>query len=157
MGKRFVIDIESNGLIKDMVDYSSFPYKLNSFARLWSVVIKDLDTDEDFVAENEEITREWFETVLEDCEELIAHNGLKFDFPVLFLFGLMDYEISASKSTLYGKNCKFTDTLVLSRLYNPDRYDGHSLDNWGKRVGSHKTDFRQLCIDKGYIDKGTKK
>lgn len=157
MGKRLVIDIESNGLIKDMVDYSSFPYKLNSFARLWSVVIKDLDTDEDFVAENEEITREWFETVLEDCEELIAHNGLKFDFPVLFLFGLMDYEISASKSTLYGKNCKFTDTLTLSRLYNPDRYDGHSLDSWGKRVGSHKTDFRQLCIDKGYIDKGSKK
>ena len=66
MGKRLVIDIESNGLIKDMVDYSSFPYKLNSFARLWSVVIKDLDTDEDFVAENEEITREWFETELGD-------------------------------------------------------------------------------------------
>lgn len=157
MGKRFVIDIESNGLIKDMVNYSSFPYKLNSSARLWSVVIKDLDTDEEFVAENEEITREWFETVLKDCEELIAHNGLKFDFPVLFLFGLMDYEISASKSTLYGKNCKFTDTLVLSRLYNPDRYDGHSLASWGKRVGAAKTDFRQLCIDNEYIAKHSPK
>ncbi|MGL5015097.1 MAG: hypothetical protein ACRC6V_12550, partial [Bacteroidales bacterium] len=33
------------------------------------------------------------------------------------------------------------DTLVLSRMLEPDRIQGHSLDSWGKSLGCHKGDF----------------
>ena len=43
---RKVIDIETNNLLADMLDYSSLPYKLNKDARLWCIVIRDVDTNE---------------------------------------------------------------------------------------------------------------
>jgi hypothetical protein len=49
------------------------------------------------------------------------------------------------------------DTLIISRLLNPDRFGGHSLREWGVRTGYDKIDFRQLCINKGYIAKDAPK
>lgn len=43
------------------------------------------------------------------------------------------------------------DTLVISKTMNPDRYGGHSLDEWGKRVGVHKIDWRSEAIALGLI------
>ena len=40
---RKVIDIETNNLLADMLDYSSLPYKLHKNAILWCVVIRDVD------------------------------------------------------------------------------------------------------------------
>lgn len=159
LNKTFVIDIESNNLLNDSLTYKTQPYKLKEDAKLWVVVIKNIGTQEIFVAEKENITKEWFKEVLKECDTLIAHNGLKFDFPMLKLFGLLDYKIGYidEESTLFENNCKFLDTLLISRMLNPDRHNGHSLESWGERVGEYKADYRQQCIDNNIIEKGSPK
>ena len=153
------IDIETNNLLADMLDFSSFPYKLKPDAKLWCVVIRDIYTDEVFCAEKEEITKEWLQENLKGCKYLIHHNGIKFDLLCLKLFGVLDYTIGylEQSDTLFGEDTKMVDTLIVSRLLNPDRFGGHSLKEWGLRTGLNKIDFRQLCINKGYIPKDSKK
>ena len=64
---------------------------------------------------------------LSSYEEIIGHNIIDFDKPVLErLMGL----------TFTG--IKITDTLILSRLYNPQLEGGHSLKAWGERLGFPK-------------------
>lgn len=155
----YVIDIETNGLLKNLLSYKNFPYVLNNDAKLWCVVITNVQTKSYVSAVKEAITIEWMKESLKDCTKLIAHNGIKFDFLVLKLFGLLDYNIGYIDgiSTLFGKEIEFVDTLVLSRLFNPDRLGGHSLDSWGERIGNKKIDYRQLLIDNDLLDKSAVK
>ena len=60
----------------------------------------------------------------------IAQNGIGFDIPVIEK--LWGYKIPLSKTT---------DTLVLSRLFDPQRRGGHSLKAWGERLGDFKDSF----------------
>jgi hypothetical protein len=147
------IDIESNGLLSDMLDYRTLPYKLKRSARLWCVVITNCETLESVELNQQEITKEALQEALKDYDFIIAHNGIKFDFPALSFFGVFDYEIGylGQRDKMFGREVTFVDTLVLSRLLHPDRYGGHSLESWGERLGVPKTDFRGLCIEKGYI------
>lgn len=143
---RFVIDIETNDLLQNMLDYSSLPYKLKSDARLWCVVVRDIDTDEvrEVVSESGgTITLNDLERILDGCKELVGHNAIKFDMLTLKLFGVLDYDIGYlhKPDKLFGKDIKITDTLVRSRLLNPDRKGGHSLGAWGKVLGDFKGDF----------------
>lgn len=156
---RKVLDIETNKLLADLLDYSSFPYKLKKEAKLYCISIFNIDTGELLNANNEQITREWLKKALSDCTELITHNGIKFDLPLLQLFGILNYRVGYldEKDYVFDKECKITDTLILSRLLYPDRFGGHSLEVWGERVGQSKIDFRQVCIDKGYIPKNAEK
>lgn len=154
--KRLVVDIEANNLLANMLDFSTLPYKMNNEARLWCVVVRDVDTDETvslFSPTGSTITKEQVQKAFEGCTEVIAHNGIKFDFIALDLFGVLDYEVGylGKPDKLFGKEVKITDTLIRSRLFNPDRYGGHSLEAWGKRLGSFKDDFRQQSIDAGLI------
>ena len=71
-----------------------------------------------------------FHKFAEGVTHWIAHNGIGFDIPVIA--DLWDYEIPLSMTT---------DTLVLSRLFEPTRKGGHSLKEWGKRLGEYKGDF----------------
>lgn len=153
------IDIETNNLLADMLDFSSFPYKLKPEAKLWCVVIRDIYTDEVFSAVGEEITKEWLKENLEGCKYLIHQNGIKFDLICLLLFGVLEYRVGYldEPDTLFGEDIQMWDTLIVSRLLNPDRFGGHSLKDWGIRTGFNKIDFRQLCINKGYIDKDAPK
>ena len=154
-----VIDIETNGLLKDLLTYKTFPYVLNDNAKLWCVVITNVETKKSVYAIQEDITREWLQESLKDCTVLIAHNGIKFDFLVLQLFGLLDYNIGYidKTDTLFGREITFVDTLVWSRLFNPDRLGGHSLDSWGERIGNKKIDYRQVLIDNNLLDKSSPK
>ena len=154
-GEYLVFDIETNGFIEDMVDYSSFPYKLKESARIWVVSIRDKVTGKVNTRYLEKITREWMADALKDVKVLVAHNGIEFDLPVLKLFGLIDYKVGypGESSTVNGKECLILDSLLFSRLLDPDRFGGHSLEALGKGTGELKTDFRQVCIDKGYIEK----
>ena len=154
--KRLVVDIEANNLLANMLDFSTLPYKMNSDARLWCVVVRDVDTDEVISLSSKSgntITKEQVKQAFEGCTEIIAHNGIKFDFIALDLFGVLDYEVGylGKPDKLFGKEVKITDTLIRSRLFNPDRYGGHSLEAWGKRLGNFKDDFRQQSIDAGLI------
>ena len=154
--KRLVVDIEASNLLANMLDFSSLPYKMNSEASLWCVVIRDVDTDEVISLSSplgNTITKDQMKEAFEGCTEVIAHNGIKFDFIALDLFGVLDYEVGylGKPDKLFGKEVKVTDTLIRSRLFNPDRYGGHSLEAWGKRLGNFKDDFRQQSIDAGLI------
>lgn len=155
----YAIDIETNNLLQDMLDFSSFPYKLKKDAELWCVVITNVDTGEIKEAVKEDITKQWLKESLSDCKFLIAHNGIKFDFIALKLFGVIDYRVGylGENDTLFGKPVTFLDTLIISRLFNPDRFGGHSLKAWGKRLSNLKDDFRQQCIEAGVIEKGAEK
>ena len=146
---RVVIDIETNNLLANMLDYSSLPYKLHKNANLWCVVIRDVDTNEVTVLKSESgntITKEMLQNALVGTTEVIAHNGIKFDFISLKLFGVLDYTVGylGQDDTIFGIPVKITDTLIRSRLFNPDRYGGHSLDAWGKKLGEHKGNFHNF-------------
>jgi hypothetical protein len=140
---RFIIDIESTNLLQNGLDYSQLPYKLKADYKVWCVVLRNLDTKAVFTLVKEEITKARLKFLLKDCTELIGHNIVAFDLPVLMLYGTLDYRIGYpdEPSVLFGKPVKVTDTLLWSKLLNADRLGGHSLDMWGKRLGNHKTHF----------------
>lgn len=153
---RLVVDIESNDLLSNMLDFSTLPYKMKTDARLWCVVVRNVDTDETTTlvsSTGNTITKEEIRRAFNGCTEVIAHNGIKFDFVALDLFGVLDYEVGylGRPDKLFGKEVKITDTLIRSRLFNPDRFGGHGLKAWGERLGNYKDDFRQQCIDAGLI------
>lgn len=154
-----VIDIETSDLLANMLDFSSFPYKLKPDAKLWCVVIRDAYTNEIAVAENEQITREWIQEQLKDCKYIIQHNGIKFDLITLQLFGVLDYKVGYLNESdlIFGQETKIIDTVILSRLLNPDRNGGHSLSEWGERTGQKKIDFRYELIKVGALTKDAPK
>ena len=68
---------------------------------------------------------------LKDADLITAHNGLSFDFPLL--------------NKLWGTKIGLKqayDTLIVSRLLEPTRDGGHSLDAWGKTLGVAKLDYK---------------
>jgi len=67
---------------------------------------------------------------LAKADTLIGHNIIGFDIPVVHKFS--DVDLS---------DIPVIDTLVLSRLFNPNREGGHSLEKWGYKLGYHKIDF----------------
>lgn len=63
---------------------------------------------------------------LANSDIICGHNIIDYDLPLL------------EKIYEYKHEGKVLDTLVLSRLLNPERQGGHSLDVWGQRVGVQK-------------------
>ena len=98
--------------------------------KVWCIVCKHEDTFYQFKENN--LHR--FEEFIKQTEEVIGHNIIGFDIPVLNKF--FGYDLF--------KNVKITDTLVLSRLLNPMIEGGHSLKNWGKKLGQNKIEFEQF-------------
>ncbi len=68
---------------------------------------------------------------LKDATLIAAHNGISFDFPIL----------NKLWKTKIGLKQAY-DTLVVSRLLEPTRENGHSLDAWGKTLGVVKLDYK---------------
>jgi DNA polymerase I-like protein with 3'-5' exonuclease and polymerase domains len=64
--------------------------------------------------------------LLQEADTLIGHNIIGYDIPVLEKL----YDVKF--------NCNVEDTLVMSRLFNPVRENGHALKAWGWRVGMLK-------------------
>lgn len=160
--KRIVIDIESNDLLSNMVDFSSLPYKLKPTAKLWCIAVRDVETNKVVTLKSPTgvgITKNELKELLVDCDEIIAHNGIKFDFVALKLFGVLDYEVGylGKPDKIFGREVKITDTLIRSRLFNPDRFGGHSLKSWGERLSEFKDDFREKSIAAGLIEKHSEK
>ncbi len=67
---------------------------------------------------------------LQTADKLIGHNIIGFDIPLVEKFGNVDL---SDKIVI--------DTLVLSRLFNPTRDGGHSLETWGYKLGYPKIEF----------------
>ena len=74
---------------------------------------------------NKKEIQEWFN----QYDEVIGHNFIDFD--ALHLEKLVGVSFDG---------LKITDTLILSRLYNPQLEGGHSLRAWGDRLKLPKGD-----------------
>jgi hypothetical protein len=85
---------------------------------------------------------------------VVAHYGLGFD--VFVSMKLLGLEFAVGKDTMFGKPCVFIDTFYLSQYLNPDN-DGHSLEDWGLRVGFEKIDYFAVAKEKGTIPADAKK
>lgn len=129
-----LFDIETDGLY-------------NNVSTIHCVAIKDLDTGEDFVfndqGNQQPIARAI--TMLEDAETIIGHNVINYDIPVI------------QKFYAWFQPQRVLDTLLLSRLYHPDilkvdqtrkwnhmplqLYGRHSLEAYGYRLGEYKGGF----------------
>ncbi len=70
------------------------------------------------------------QSLINNADIIVGHNILSFDAPMLR--AVLDLTIP---------NDKLFDTLLVSRLFEPDRKDGHSLKAWGIKLGQHKTEF----------------
>ena len=91
--------------------------------KVWCIVAKELD------GKSYRFTPDKIEEgikLLQDADTLIGHNIIGFDLPVLG--NLYNFKYKG----------KIIDTLVMSRLYNPVRENGHSLKTWGYRLGIPK-------------------
>ena len=108
---RVVLDIETDSLTPKLIH---------------CIVCKDIDTGEVYSWVQKECYTQ-FPSFAKRPKLIIAHNGIDFDLPVL--------------SNLLGVQFdpgRVVDTLVLSRLLNFKFEGGHSLENWGKRLGFPK-------------------
>jgi DNA polymerase I-like protein with 3'-5' exonuclease and polymerase domains len=136
---RFLFDIECNGF-------------LDTVSKVHSIVLLNMESGEmlsySFPSETHDTVD--FKTALEtlaDADELVAHNGIAFDIPVL-----------QKLAPWFKPRGKVTDTLVLSRLLHsdlkaedaprlqaktitPKLYGSHSLEAWGERLGLHKGQY----------------
>ena len=107
---RIVFDIEANGFTPD---------------KIWCICCQDVDNPED--------TRSFYGDTLfqgvlflAEADEIIGHNIISYDIPAL-----------ESVFKVKFRN-KFTDTLIISRMLNPDRLGGHSLQSYGEHFNTDK-------------------
>ena len=110
---RIILDIETN----------------SKHDKIWCVVTREVETD---------LVLVWDEPAglqfyINHNSEVITHNGIFFDFPVLKKV----WGITVKKSQV-------VDTLVLARLFDPSIENGHSLEAWGERLGHYKAPYKKI-------------
>jgi DNA polymerase I-like protein with 3'-5' exonuclease and polymerase domains len=93
------------------------------------VVTKNIDTGEVKLWKAADNLREY----LKDVSLIVMHNGISFDAPVLNRL----WKTKIRLNQVY-------DTLIVSRLLDPSRENGHSLEAWGQTLGFHKIDYAKV-------------
>ena len=109
---RLIFDIETDGLKP---------------TKVWCIVTQDIDSG----AVTTYIEGQWpeFNLAITEAEEVAGHNIIGYDIPAC----------ERLLGTDFSKP-KITDTLVMSRLADPQR-DGHSLAYWGEKLGYPKGSY----------------
>jgi DNA polymerase-1 len=102
---------------------------------IWCCVTKDIYSGEVNVWTEVKNLRNY----LRKDDRLVGHNIIGFDVPILNRQGNLKITLN-----------QLVDTLVMSRLLNPSLEGGHSLKEWGKRLGNYKGDFTNF--DGGLCD-----
>jgi len=97
--------------------------------RIHLCVTKDLDSGEIKVWKNPNGLNDY----LSKATLLIAHNGIAFDFYLLNRLWMTKIPLR-----------KVFDTLVASRLLEPTKENGHSLESYGKQLGTQKIDYKKI-------------
>ena len=101
--------------------------------KIWCVVAKDIESKQLYTFGPDQIDEGC--QLLSEADELIGHNIIGFDLPVI-------RNLTRFKTLGYGQ--KIVDTLVLSRLFDPVREAGHGLGTWGHKLGVRKFDFKDF-------------
>jgi DNA polymerase I-like protein with 3'-5' exonuclease and polymerase domains len=110
---RIVLDIETN----------------STHDKIWCVVCRDIDKD----VVSTFVQPASLQDFINNCDSIVTHNGIFFDFPVLKKV----WGIQVKKSQVI-------DTLVLARLFDPSIEGGHSLEAWGERLGHYKAPYKKI-------------
>ena len=105
---------------------SAYDIGLNNIDVIHCIVAQDVDSEEIFTFKPWELDAGV--ELLNNASTLIGHNIIGFDIPILTK--LTSFKIGSKK---------IVDTLIASRLFNPSREGGHSLDKWGYKLGFLKT------------------
>lgn len=118
---RVVIDIEANSL--------------NNPTKIWLVVCKDIDHDRFHIFRN--VTDDLVEKAkckdfLRSVRYYIGHNFLGYDYPVLA--SLLELAVD----NIVDISC---DTLIVSKLVDYSRKQGHSIEAYGQEFGLEKINF----------------
>lgn len=113
-----VFDIEANGL-------------LDTITKIHCIVAKDLQTEQIHRFPPEKL--HLFPDFINKYDALIGHNIVGYDIPAIKM--IMGIDLS---------NKMIFDTLLISKLLNPDRENGHSLESWGEVLGLPKLDFKEF-------------
>ena len=108
---QLVFDIEADGLDP---------------TQIWCVCAKYVGTPEVYTFTDVAT----FKAFIKDVDEVIGHNVIGYDVPVLERLWDIDFS-----------NVKITDTLVLSRLSEPSKLGGHSLKKWGEYLQFPKDEY----------------
>lgn len=93
------------------------------------VVTKDIDTGEVKLWKQADNLLEY----LKGVSLIVFHNGISFDAPVLNRL----WKTKIRLNQVY-------DTLIVSRLLDPSKENGHSLEAWGNTLGFHKIDYKAV-------------
>ena len=121
---------------------------------LWCVVFKELDKDNWFVFKHGDNMGKVKDFLFEqDNLTLIGHNILGADLEVFRR--LLGIDFTVGRDTIARKECQFIDTMVMSRIYNPDRpsvgkLSPHGLAAWAVRLQGIKPiveDWKNLSIE----------
>lgn len=92
--------------------------------RLWCIATRDLNSRQEKFFGPDEI-EEGLRYLME-ADIVVAHNYIGHDAPLI------------KKLHPWFEPKAYEDSLILSRLYNPDRHGGHSIDAWGTKLGKKK-------------------
>ena len=115
MATTLVFDIEADGLLPELTT-------------IWQLTIAEeiADGTWDYESYHGPSLPAGYER-LAAADVLIGHNVITYDLPALLKVGACNLDLG-----------KVVDTLVLSRLGNPERSGGHSLAAWGEEFGVPK-------------------
>jgi len=115
---RLVFDIETDGL---------------DATKIWCIVAQDVDSKTIYSYGPNQLDEGY--ALLDSADSLVGHNVIGFDIPVVRRL-MNQPNFAADKQII--------DTLVLSRLFNPVKEGGHSLNQWGHTLGFKKGDFKEF-------------
>ena len=124
-----VADIEANGLLHLQLTKNKQPMSVAS--RIHCIAIKTLGVDDTRLYTPENLMEGYHD--LNSYDYVIGHNFMGMDKPAIEKF-------------LGPVKPRVIDTLIISRMLYPDKYDipmkRHSLEAWGKWLGHHKGDYQ---------------
>ena len=115
---RLVFDIETDGL---------------DATKIWCIVAQDVESKTIYSYGPDQLDEGY--ALLDSADSLVGHNVIGFDIPVVRRL-MNQPNFAADKQII--------DTLVLSRLFNPVKEGGHSLNQWGHTLGFKKGDFKEF-------------
>jgi DNA polymerase I-like protein with 3'-5' exonuclease and polymerase domains len=121
---KVTIDIECNGLVNP--------------TKIWVIVCKDIDTGQYYIWRNvtdDERERASFCAFHQKVERYVGHNFLGYDWP----------NLSNLLHIVHDDICSISyDTLVISKLIDYSRSNGHSIEAYGSEFGIDKLDFNDF-------------
>ena len=118
MMARLVFDVETDGL---------------DATKIWCIVAQDVDSKEIYAYGPDKLDAGYAR--LDSADGLVGHNIIGYDIPVIR---------KLMHKPDFAKDKTIIDTLVLSRLFNPVKDGGHSLNQWGNEIGFNKLEFKEF-------------